>query len=128
MSVATAVTPRVQSLSIVTAGFGQNFVLTTVSTFMLVYLLEYAGISTAGMAVVTLIITVAKITDAVLDPVMGSIIDMTRTRWGKLRPYILFSALPVAVLSGLLFSVPDTTEPLKLLYFGICYEIGRAHV
>ena len=123
MSVATAVTPRVQSLSIVTAGFGQNFVLTTVSTFMLVYLLEYAGISTAGMAVVTLIITVAKITDAVLDPVMGSIIDMTRTRWGKLRPYILFSALPVAVLSGLLFSVPDTTEPLKLLYFGICYVL-----
>ncbi|TBN56582.1 hypothetical protein EYE40_03750 [Glaciihabitans arcticus] len=122
MSIA-ALSTRKQSLSIVTAGFGQNFVLTTVSTFMLVYLLQYAGISTAGMAVVTLIITAAKITDAILDPVMGGIIDMTRTRWGKLRPYILFSALPVAVLSGLLFSVPDTEEPLKLLYFGICYVL-----
>ena len=122
-AVDTAVPTRKQSVSMVTAGFGQNFVLTTVSTFMLVYLLQYAGISTAGIAVVTVIITVSKIADAILDPVMGSIIDMTSSRWGKLRPYILFSALPVAVLSGLLFSVPETTEPLKLLYFGIAYVL-----
>lgn len=122
MSVDTAVlTPRRQSTSIVIAGFGQNFVLTTVSTFLLVYLLQYAGISTAGMAVVTIIITVAKIADAILDPVMGTIIDMTHTRWGKLRPYILFSAVPVAVLSGLLFSVPDAAEPAQLAYFAVCY-------
>lgn len=114
---------RRQSVAVITAGFGQNFVLTTVSTFLLVYLLQYAGISTAGMAVVTLIITVAKIADAVLDPVMGSIIDMTRTRWGKLRPYILFSAVPVAVLSGLLFSVPDVDEPMQLVFFGVCYVL-----
>ena len=102
--------------------------LLTVSTFLLVYLLQYAGISTEGMVVVTLIITVAKILDAVLDPIMGSIIDMTRTRWGKLRPYILFSALPVAILSGLLFSVPDVAEPMKLLYFGIFYVLwGMAY-
>ena len=119
----TDITVRKQTVSIVTAGFGQNFVLTTVSTFMLLYLVQYANISTGGIAVVTGIITVAKIADAVLDPVMGSIIDMTRTRWGKLRPYILFSALPVAVLSGLLFTVPDTEEPLKLLYFGIAYGL-----
>ncbi len=119
----TDVSVRKQTVSIVTAGFGQNFVLTTVSTFLLLYLVQYANISTAGIAVVTGIITVAKIADAILDPVMGSIIDMTRTRWGKLRPYILFSALPVAVLSGLLFSVPDTEEPLKLLYFGIAYGL-----
>ena len=117
----TEISLRKQTVSIVVAGFGQNFVLTTVSTFLLLYLVQYADISTAGIAIVTGIITVAKIADAVLDPVMGSIIDMTRTRWGKLRPYILFSALPVAVLSGLLFTVPDADEPLKLVYFGIAY-------
>ncbi len=115
------VSVRKQTVSIVTAGFGQNFVLTTVSTFLLLYLVQYADISVAGIAVVTGIITVAKIVDAVLDPVMGSIIDMTRTRWGKLRPYILFSALPVAALSGLLFTVPDIDEPGELLYFGVAY-------
>jgi GPH family glycoside/pentoside/hexuronide:cation symporter len=112
---------RTQSLAIVTAGFGQNVILTTVTTFILVYLIQYAQISTQGIAVVTGIITAAKILDAISDPVMGSIIDMTRTRWGKLRPFILFSAAPVAILTALLFSVPDTSESLKLVYFGACY-------
>ncbi|MCU1551861.1 MAG: transporter [Glaciihabitans sp.] len=110
-----------QSVAIVTAGFGQNVVLTTVTTFILVYLIQYAHISTQGIAVVTAIITVAKIIDAITDPLVGSIIDRTRTRWGKLRPFVLFSAAPVAVLTALLFSVPDTTEPLKLVYFGVAY-------
>lgn len=115
------VSPRTQRVSIVAAGFGQNIVLTTVTTFILVYLLQYAHISVQGMAVVTAIITAAKIFDAIADPVMGSLIDMTRSRWGKLRPYILFSAGPVALFSALMFCVPDTTEALKLVYFGICY-------
>jgi GPH family glycoside/pentoside/hexuronide:cation symporter len=114
---------RTQHVAIVIAGFGQNVILTTVTTFILLYLSQYAGISTAGLAVVTTIITVAKVLDAVSDPVMGSIIDMTRTRLGKLRPYILFSALPVAVLSGLLFSVPDTAEAVQLIYFAVAYLV-----
>jgi GPH family glycoside/pentoside/hexuronide:cation symporter len=73
------------------------------------------------MVVVTVIITVAKILDAILDPVVGSLIDMTHTRWGKLRPYILFSAGPVALLTALLFSIPDVAEPAQLVYFGVFY-------
>ncbi|MEP6479436.1 MAG: glycoside-pentoside-hexuronide (GPH):cation symporter [Rhodoglobus sp.] len=112
---------RVQGFAIVTAGFGQNVVLTTVTTFILVYLIQYAHISTQGIAVVTIIITVAKILDAISDPLVGSIIDRTHTRWGKLRPFVLFSAAPVALLTGLLFSVPNTSETLKLVYFGVVY-------
>ncbi|MCS0499908.1 MFS transporter [Protaetiibacter mangrovi] len=113
--------PRAQSIAIVTAGFGQNVVLTTVTTFVLAYLIQYAGISSAGIAVVTAIITVAKIVDAVTDPLMGVVIDLTRTRWGKLRPYILFSAAPVAALTALMFAVPDVDETAQLVYFGIVY-------
>ena len=113
--------PKVQGVAIVTAAFGQNLILTTVTTFMLVYLIQYAHISTQGIAVVTGIITGAKIVDAVSDPIVGSVIDRTRTRWGKLRPYVLFSAAPVALLTALLFAVPDTTEALKLVFFGVSY-------
>jgi Na+/melibiose symporter-like transporter len=67
------------------------------------------------------IVTITKIFDAASDPLVGSIIDRTHTRWGKLRPFVLFSAAPVAILTGLLFSVPNTTEPLKLVFFGVCY-------
>ncbi|MET0806844.1 MAG: glycoside-pentoside-hexuronide (GPH):cation symporter [Lacisediminihabitans sp.] len=116
-----AISPRLQGNAIVAAGFGQNVILTTVTTFILVYLIQYVHISTSGIAVVTTIITVAKIVDAVSDPVMGGIIDRTRSRWGKLRPFILFSAVPVAALTGLLFSVPDVGEPAQLVFFGITY-------
>ncbi|HWD62923.1 MAG TPA: glycoside-pentoside-hexuronide (GPH):cation symporter [Humibacter sp.] len=113
--------PRVQRVSVVVAGFGQNIILTTVTTFILVYLLQFAHISTAGIAIATGIITIAKVFDAISDPVMGSIIDMTHTRWGKLRPYILFSAAPVALLTTLLFTIPDAAENVQLIYFGIVY-------
>src|ERR1700721_1220181 len=96
--------PRVQSFAIVTAGFGQNVILTIVTTFILVYLIQYAHISTRGIAVATAIIAAAKVLAAVSDPVVGSIIDRTRTRWGKLRPFVLFSAAPVAILTALLFA------------------------
>lgn len=73
------------------------------------------------------IVTITKIFDAASDPLVGSIIDRTHTRWGKLRPFVLFSAAPVAILTGLLFSVPNTTEPLKLVFFGVCYLLWGSH-
>lgn len=112
---------RTQSTAIVAAAFGQNAVLTIVTTFILVYLVQYAHIGVRGIAVVTAIITAAKVLDAVTDPVVGSIIDRTRTRWGKLRPFVLFSAAPVAVLTTLLFAMPNVSEPVKLVFFGVCY-------
>src|SRR5690606_34354340 len=114
---------RTQSVAVTVAAFGQNVVLTTVTTFLLVYLLQYAHISTAGLAVVTTIITAAKIFDAITDPIMGGIVDLTRTRWGKLRPYLLFSAAPVAILTTLLFAVPDADEPVQLVFFGVVYVL-----
>ena len=119
--VTTPVSDRRQRVSVVVAGFGQNFILTTVTTFILVYLIEYAHISVAGMAVVTGILTATKIFDAVSDPVMGSIIDRTHTRWGKMRPFILFAAAPVALLTTLLFAVPDIAETGKLVFFGVVF-------
>ncbi len=119
--VASQVSERRQHVSVVVAGFGQNFILTTVTTFILVYLLQYAHISVAGMAVVTGILTATKVVDAVSDPIMGSIVDKTRTRWGKMRPFILFSAFPVALLTTLLFAVPDISETGKLVFFGVVF-------
>jgi len=103
------------------AGFGQNIIITFTTTFMLVYLYETVGFSKKGIASITAIITAAKIWDAINDFFMGAIIDQTRSKWGKLRPYILFTALPIALLTILLFSVPRTIELYKLIYFGVIY-------
>lgn len=105
------------------AGFGQNMVITFVMTFMLIYLYEAVGFSSAGIAALTVILTGAKVWDAVNDLIMGVMVDHTRTRWGKLRPYILFTAAPIALLSILMFAVPNVTEVYKLVYFGIIYVL-----
>ena len=111
--------PRLQRTSIVIAGFGQNMTLTFVTTFILLYLSEYAKISSAGLAVVAVILAAAKVFDAINDPIMGVFVDKTRSRWGKLRPYILFSALPVAFFSAILFCLPNTSEAGKLVFFAV---------
>jgi sugar (glycoside-pentoside-hexuronide) transporter len=123
-----AVTQKTQQASMITAGFGQSMLLTFVNTFLLMYLIQYARVSSKGIAAVTLIITAARIFDALNDPFMGGIVDKTRTRWGKMRPYILISAGPVAVLSILLFCVPDITETGKIIFFGVVYLLwGMAY-
>ena len=114
---------RTQSIAIVTAAFGQNAILTTVTTFILLYLSQYANFTAEAIGVAATIVGVAKILDAVSDPILGSIIDMTHSRWGKLRPFILFSAAPVALLTGLLFSVPNTNPAGQLVFFGIVYVV-----
>ena len=110
---------KLQRRSIVFAGFGQNMVLTFVSTFMLMYLTQYARISKEGLIIVTAILAGAKVFDAVNDPIMGVFVDKTRSRWGKLRPYILFSALPVAFFSAILFCIPNFSETGKLIFFAV---------
>lgn len=112
---------RTQSVAITTAAFGQNVILTTVSTFILLYLVQFADFSSSAIVVASVILGVAKGIDAVSDPLVGTFIDRTSTRWGKFRPYVLFSAVPVALLTTLLFSIPDTSEGAKLVYFGITY-------
>jgi GPH family glycoside/pentoside/hexuronide:cation symporter len=122
-SVRATYSPRTQATAIVTAAFGQNAILTTVTTFILLYLSQYAGFSAKAIGVAATVVGVTKILDAVSDPIMGSIIDMTHSRWGKLRPFILFSAAPVALLTGLLFSVPNTNPTGQLVFFGIVYVV-----
>ncbi|MEN6595888.1 MAG: MFS transporter [Clostridiaceae bacterium] len=111
--------PRLQRTSIVVAGFGQNMVLTFVTTFILMYLTQYAHITKEGLIAVTAILAGAKVFDAINDPVMGVFVDKTRSRWGKLRPYILFSALPVAFFSAILFCIPNFSETGKLIFFAV---------
>jgi sugar (glycoside-pentoside-hexuronide) transporter len=121
MSTARVPSPRTQVTAMVTAAAGQNVIYTVVTTFMVLYLLQYAGFGPRQIAIATAVITATRIVDAIGDPIVGSIIDMSRTRWGKLRPFVLFSAAPVALLTALLFAVPDLDGDAALLYFAVVY-------
>lgn len=121
MTATTDKLSRKTKFSFIAAGFGQNCVIAFVNTFLMTYLVEGLGFLPATIAIITTIMTVAKVWDAVNDPMMGVIVDRTKTRWGKLRPFILFSALPVAILTVMLFSIPNIGETGQIIYFGIVF-------
>jgi GPH family glycoside/pentoside/hexuronide:cation symporter len=78
------------------------------------------GISAAAAGTIMMI---ARFWDMAIDPVIGVISDRTNTRWGKFRPYILFGAVPYAVLAILTFTTPDFGEVGKLIYAGATYVL-----
>lgn len=59
----------------------------------------------------------------VFNPIMGLIADRTNTRWGKFRPWVLWTAVPFGVFSLLAFSTPDLGEQGKIWYAAITYTL-----
>ena len=67
------------------------------------------------------LLLVTKLYDAISDPVMGIIADRTRTKWGKYRPYLLWMAIPFAVIGILSFYVPGGSYAFKHVYAYVMY-------
>ncbi|MCI2081742.1 MAG: MFS transporter [Bacteroidales bacterium] len=66
---------------------------------------------------------VTRIWDAVNDPIMGLISDRTNSRWGKYRPYLLWGAIPFALIGVLTFVTPNFNHGGKLAYAYITYTL-----
>ena len=64
----------------------------------------------------------AKIFDGFNDPFMGVIVDRTRTKWGKLRPYIMFGSIPFGlIIIALFFPVTGFPMSAKIVYMYVTY-------
>lgn len=100
------------------AGFGQNLIFGLWSSYMMVFYTDIFGIS-AGAASIIMLLT--RVWDGVNDPMMGSIADHTRTKWGRYRPWLLFMAPVVVIFLVLNFSTPDLSSGWKVAYAGVTY-------
>lgn len=98
--------------------FGIILIWTMVGTFLTFYYTDIAGIS-AG--VVGTLMLVARLLDGVTDIGMGAIVDRTKSKYGKARPWILWLAVPFAISGVLLFSVPDLSMTGKIIYAYVTY-------
>lgn len=91
------------------------------SAFLMLYYTDYAGVN--ALAVGT-IMMVSRIFDGVSDIIMGVIVDRTKSRFGKARPWLLRMCIPFAVSGVLLFSVPTSWSATpKLVYVFITYNL-----
>ena len=81
---------------------GCNLVWTTIGSYLTLYYTDSVGLAAATIGTLMFL---SRLLDGISDLIMGSIIDRTRTRWGKARPWILWSAIPMGVGLVVMFSV-----------------------
>ncbi len=103
------------------------------TSWFMQYLTDYAGIGKWGAVLGTTLLLVARLVDAVNDPLQGWIIDRSKpTKFGKYRPFILLSILMTAIGVGGLFSLPSafSDSPVAIcvwvLFFYLMYDLGAS--
>jgi glycoside/pentoside/hexuronide:cation symporter, GPH family len=95
-----------------------NFIFQTMIIFQLAFYTDTFGITAAAAGTLFLVV---RVFDAAFDPLMGVIADRTNTRWGKFRPWILWTAVPFGIMGFLAFTTPDLTPSGKLVYAYVTY-------
>ncbi|MFC0469302.1 MFS transporter [Halalkalibacter kiskunsagensis] len=104
-------------------GFGDlasNLVFAAVGMFLLFYYTDVAGASAAAVGTIILL---SRLLDGFTDIGMGAIVDKTKSKHGKARPWLLWMAIPYAVAAVLLFSVPDLGPVAMLVYIAVTYNL-----
>ena len=98
---------------------GANVVCALTGTYLTAFYTDTVGIATAAVGTMMLL---ARIFDGVTDIIMGAIVDKTKTRWGKARPWVLWSAPFMALSIILMFNFPSgMSDSGKLIYAYITY-------
>lgn len=90
------------------------------------YLLFMTSILGMNAGIIGTLMMVSRVLDGISDIVAGAIIDRTHTKWGKARPWVLFSSFPLAICQVLLFFIPAGNGFLQYAYFFILYCLINA--
>ena len=103
------------------SGIGKDAMF-AMSTIMMIYLVDYVGINAAFVGIMFMAV---RVWDAINDPVMGTIVDNTKSRWGKFRPWILIGTVLNAVVLVFVFYKPDLAvdSTAMLIYITIFYTL-----
>lgn len=98
--------------------FAANIVFQTVMIFLMYYYTDIFGIPVAAVGTLFLL---SRIWDAVNDPLMGAVADRTKSKYGKFRPWIKWTAFPFGIFAVLMFTTPDFGVDGKIIYAYVTY-------
>jgi GPH family glycoside/pentoside/hexuronide:cation symporter len=106
-------------------GYGLGDLASNLFWMQFVWFLNYFYTDVFGLApaVLATMILAVRIWDSVNDPIVGILADRTNSRWGKFRPYLLWGALPFAIVGSLTFTTPNLSPGGKLAYAYVTYGL-----
>ncbi len=98
-----------------------NLIFQTLVAYLAYYYTDIYGLSANKASAI--IFTVGMIAAFGFNPIIGALADRTNTKWGKFRPWILWTAVPLGIVSVLAFTTPKFSENAKIIYAVVTYSL-----
>ncbi len=105
--------PKKESQAYAIAALGQGLVYSCMSSYITDY---YMNVLTLNAMFVIMLMLLARVWDAINDPMMGMIMDRHTTKWGRMKPYPVITAIPIAVFTILMFVNPGFNTQNKSIW------------
>lgn len=112
--------PKKEWMAYCVGALGQGMVYAIMSSYISDF---YLNVLKVTPLFVLLLMLLARIWDAINDPIMGYIVDRVNPKKGKMKPYILYTPVPVAILTMLLFFAPNISDTGKMVYAAVTYVL-----
>ncbi len=100
---------------------GRDALYSLVSMYLLVHLTDVVTFSDQGLAAVGVLLTCFGVFDAIIDPFVGAIVDNTKTKWGKFKPWIFIGMFGTAGLTVLMFHNFEMSETAHIILLAVTY-------
>ena len=102
------------------AALGQNLIYSCMSSYVTDY---YVNVLRLAPMFVLLLMLLARVWDAINDPMMGMVVDRHKTKHGRMKPYPILTVVPIAALTIMMFTKPDLVDVPLMIYTAIVYVL-----
>ena len=100
---------------------GRDALYSLVSMYLLVHLTDVVGFTDKNLGIIGVMLTLFGTFDAVIDPFVGAIVDNTKTRWGKFKPWIFIGMIGTGVLTVLMFHNFEMDQTTHIILLAVTY-------